>query len=410
MEASVEKIWNDNNNQDGKRPTGITVKLYGKAGEAAAEEILETTLNEANNWKYTKTDLPKFKNGVAYTYYWTEETQLPGYTVEAAQQNGEKSFVTKLTNTHTPEKTKATVEKRWSDNDNQDQKRPESITVILKKSVNGLIGTVDTYTLTAGADGSWKKTVDNLPKYENGTEIQYFWEESQEGLNGYQPLPSETANNMTLLINAYTPEETSVSVQKVWNDDGNRDGIRPESITVTLYAEADDVAKHKVDEAVLNETNHWAATKSGLAKNVNGKPYTYTWEEENVPDGYTLTTGYDSEDTDKTILTNTHTPETVNATVVKVWDDADNQDGKRPQDLTVTLMKNETVVVQTVTLDAVHNWTAKVENLAKNENGTPIRYSWVEGTMPEGYSLESTAVTDEKNSDDVVNRYDYNPD
>ena len=402
VEASVTKVWNDNNNQDGKRPTGITVKLYGKAGEAAAEEILEMTLNEANNWKYTKTDLLKFKNGAAYTYYWTEETQLPGYTVKAAQQNGEKSFVTTLTNTHAPEKTSATVEKRWRDNDNQDQKRPESITVILKKSVNGLIGTVDTYTLTAGADGSWKKTVDNLPKYENGTEIQYFWEESQEGLNGYQPLPSETANNMTLLINAYTPEETSVSVQKVWNDDGNRDGIRPESITVTLYAEADDVAKHKVDEAVLNETNHWATTKSGLAKNVNGKPYTYTWEEENVPDGYTLTTGYDSEDTDKTILTNTHTPETVNATVVKVWDDADNQDGKRPQDLTVTLMKNETVVVQTVTLDAVHNWTAKVENLAKNENGTPIRYSWVEGTMPEGYSLESTAVTDEKNSDDVV--------
>ncbi len=402
VEASVEKVWNDNNNQDGKRPTGITVKLYGKAGEAAAEEILEMTLNEANNWKYTKTDLLKFKNGAAYTYYWTEETQLPGYTVEAAQQNGEKSFVTTLTNTHAPEKTSATVEKRWRDNDNQDQKRPESITVILKKSVNGLVDTVDTYTLTAGADGSWKKTVDNLPKYENGTEIQYFWEESQEGLNGYQSLPSETANNMTLLINAYTPEETSVSVQKVWNDDGNRDGIRPESITVTLYAEADDVAKHKVDEAVLNETNHWAATKSGLAKNVNGKPYTYTWEEENVPDGYTLTTGYDSEDTDKTILTNTHTPETVNATVVKVWDDADNQDGKRPQDLTVTLMKNETVVVQTVTLDAVHNWTAKVENLAKNENGTPIRYSWVEGTMPEGYSLESTAVTDEKNSDDVV--------
>ena len=207
---------------------------------------------------------------------------------------------------------------------------------------------------------------------------------------------------MTLLVNAYTPEETSVSVQKVWNDDGNRDRIRPGSITVTLYAEADGVAKHKVDEAVLNETNLWTATISGLAKNVNGKPYTYTWEEENVPEGYTLTTGYDSEDTSKTILTNTHTPETVNATVVKVWDDADNQDGKRPQDLTVTLMKNETVPMQTVTLNATNSWTAKVENLAKNENGTPIRYSWVEGTMPEGYSLESAAVTDEKNSDDVV--------
>ena len=86
----LRKVWNDNNNQDGKRPTDIIVKLYGKAGEAAAEEILKTTLNEANNWTFTKTDLPKFKNGVAYTYYWTEETQLPDYTVEAAQQNSEK--------------------------------------------------------------------------------------------------------------------------------------------------------------------------------------------------------------------------------------------------------------------------------------------------------------------------------
>ena len=121
VNATVYKVWDDNNNQDGKRPTGITVKLYGKAGEAAAEEILETTLNEANNWKYTKTDLPKFKNGAAYTYYWTEETQLPDYTVEAAQENSENSFVTTLTNTHIPEKTPATVKKVWDDADDNDE-------------------------------------------------------------------------------------------------------------------------------------------------------------------------------------------------------------------------------------------------------------------------------------------------
>ena len=410
VNATVYKVWDDNNNQDGIRPLELTVTLWRRAKQletdipsaGAAVEVKTVTLNQANNWSAEETGLAKYTTGVENEYFWTEGS-ITGYMLKnGSTMNSDNAYITTLTNEHTPEKTSATVEKRWRDNDNQDRKRPESITVILKKSVNGLVGTVDTYTLTAGEDGSWKKTVDDLPKYENGTEIQYFWEESQEGLNGYQPRSSETANNRTLLVNAYTPEETSVSVQKVWNDDGNRDGIRPESITVTLYAEADGVAKHKVDEAVLNEINHWAATKSGLAKNVNGKPYTYTWEEENVPEGYTLTTGYDSEDTSKTILTNTHTPETVNATVVKVWDDADNQDGKRPQDLTVTLMKNETVVVQTVTLDAANNWTAEVENLAKNENGTPIRYSWVEGTMPEGYSLESAAVTDEKNSDDVV--------
>ena len=34
-----------------------------------------------------------------------------------------------------------------------------------------------------------------------------------------------------------TPEETSVSVKKVWNDSNNQDGIRPDSVTVQLYAD-----------------------------------------------------------------------------------------------------------------------------------------------------------------------------
>ena len=40
-----------------------------------------------------------------------------------------------------------------------------------------------------------------------------------------------------------------------------------------------------------------------------------------------------------TTLTNTHIPETVNATVYKVWDDNNNQDGIRPLELTVTLWR-----------------------------------------------------------------------
>ena len=133
VEASVRKVWVDSDNQDGKRPADIIVKLYGKAGEAAEEEILKTTLNEAKQKPtFSEPDLPKFKD-VAYTYYWTEETKLPDYTVEAAQENSENSFVTTLTNTHIPEKTQATVERVWDDANNNDGKRPETITVVLKK-------------------------------------------------------------------------------------------------------------------------------------------------------------------------------------------------------------------------------------------------------------------------------------
>ena len=40
---------------------------------------------------------------------------------------------------------------------------------------------------------------------------------------------------------------------------------------------------------------------------------------------------------DKTTITNTHIPEVVSKTVVKKWDDANNQDGTRPNEIVVKL-------------------------------------------------------------------------
>ena len=54
--------------------------------------------------------------------------------------------------------------------------------------------------------------------------------------------------------------------------------------------------------------------------------------------------------------TNTHTPETTSIGVEKAWDDADNQDQKRPDSVTVHLLKNGEETDQSVTLDAVGNW------------------------------------------------------
>ena len=104
--------------------------------------------------------------------------------------------------------------------------------------------------------------INNLPKYTDGKTNIYNWSEHTDGLpKGYYFSAIVTEGEITTLTNSYKPEETSVSVQKVWNDDGNRDGIRPESITVKLYAEAEGVAKHLVGEAVLNEANNWTCNK-----------------------------------------------------------------------------------------------------------------------------------------------------
>ncbi len=398
VEASVRKVWDDNNNQDGKRPTDIIVKLYGKAGEAAAEEILKTTLNKANNWTVTKTNLPKFKNGVAYTYYWTEETQLPDYTVEAAQENSGNSFVTTLTNTHIPEKTLATVEKVWDDADNNDGKRPETITVVLKKKNGQTETTIGSYELNEG--NGWRMIETELDVYTNGVANEYIWEES--GLpDGYSLESTDVNGTVTTLTNKYAPGKVSASVKKEWNDAGNQHGIRPTSLEVVLKKNGE-VCK----TVTLNSENHWSYTVADLEDYTDGVKNVYTWEEVSVPEGYTSSS---STEESMTTLTNTHIPETVNATVYKEWDDSNNQDGIRPLELTVTLWRKakqlETdipsagaaVEVKTVTLNQANNWSAEETGLAKYTAGVENEYFWTEGSIA-GYVLINSSTMNRDNA------------
>ena len=86
-------------------------------------------------------------------------------------------------------------------------------------------------------------------------------------------------------------------------------------------------------------------------------------------------------------MINTHEPELIDLTVKKVWDDANNQDGKRPASLAVTLSNGTEV-----TLNAANNWTATVKNLPKYADGKEIEYTWKEDALPAGYTLTDTSV------------------
>ena len=85
----------------------------------------------------------------------------------------------------------------------------------------------------------------------------------------------------------------------------------------------------------LNEENGWTDTVEDLDKYTGGVKNGYTWVEKNLPDGYSLTKTEDqtaeaTEETAETIittLTNSYTPGKVEASVLKVWNDGENQDG-----------------------------------------------------------------------------------
>lgn len=384
---SGEKKWDDKNNQDGKRPDSVTINLL-KNG--VVDKTTEATA--ANGWKYEFKDLPKEENGKAIDYKVSEKA-VEGYksTVEG----------TTITNQYTPETTKVTGEKVWDDNNDQDGKRPNSVTVNLL--ANG--EKIKSETVTK--DTNWQYEFTNLPKYDNGKAIEYTV--TEDHVNDYS-----TTINDTTITNKYTPGKTTATVTKNWEDKNNQDGKRPGSIQVELLA--DGVPTNKT--ATLNADNEWSYTWKDLDEKSQGKAITYIVKEVSKVNGYV--TSIDNSNIGNLIITNEYTPETTEVNGTKVWDDKDNQDGKRPESVTVNLLKNgEKVDSQTV--NAASNWTYAFSNLPKYENGQLIDYTVTEDhvadysttingtTITNKYTPGKTTATVTKNWEDKNNQDGQRP-
>lgn len=364
----VEKVWEDNNDQDGLRPQSVTVKLLADGNDT--EKTL--TLNAGNNWRGTFSELDKYENGREVTYT-IEEVSVTGYEPEIS---GSSSTGFTITNTHTPETITISGSKTWDDANDQDGKRPSSITIRLY--ANG----VEQKDKEVTADDDWKWSFAGLPKYENGLEINYTI--TEDTVDEYTP-----AYNGFNVTNTYTPEQTSVTVKKAWDDKNDQDGIRPESITVKLLANGEDTKK----ELVLSDGNSWTGTFTELDKYQNGQEVVYTIEEVEVNGYSTVVTGDAS--TGFTV-TNSHTPATTEVSGSKTWDDKEDQDGKRPDSITIRLYANgEQVKVVTVTEE--DGWKWNFTNLPKYENGSEIRYTITEDVVL-GYQSEVDGM-------DVTNHY-----
>ncbi|USS89118.1 Cna B-type domain-containing protein [Fructilactobacillus cliffordii] len=75
---------------------------------------------------------------------------------------------------------------------------------------------------------------------------------------------------------------TQVSVNKVWNDNNNEYGARPQNVTVQLYANG----KPTLQPITLDGANAWKYVWNNLVKQINGEPVQYSVKEINVPENY----------------------------------------------------------------------------------------------------------------------------
>ena len=379
ISISVEKVWDDADNQDGKRPEDITAVLC--IGENETDRTV--VLSEGNGWKAEFTGLDKYKAGEEIDYT-VKETGLSAETAEAYDSvvTGDRTNGFVITNTHEPELTEVSGTKTWDDADNQDGKRPDEITVRLL--ANGQ--EIDSKTVTAADE--WKYTFSDLPVYKEGAVGEkVVYTITEDLVDGY--IPDDNPEDFDI-TNTHEPEKTAVTVNKVWDDADDQDGIRPEEITVKLYANGEETDK----ELKLTEENGWTGMFDELDKYKAGQEIAYTVTEEAI-EGYE--TAIEANEAGGFTVTNSHTPETIAVTGTKTWDDADDQDGMRPDEITVRLLANGQEI-DSKTVTAEENWEYSFEDLPKYENhGTPISYTVLENGV-EGYQ---TAI----DGYDITNSY-----
>ena len=378
----------------------LSFKKTGSFGEALAGATFKLTTDDKADWIMTATSdengTVSFEGIPSGHEYTLEETSAPDkytktdakYTVtvsygEVTVKDAAENIVEELTVKNESEKTSISVTKDWKDNGNQDGIRPDSVTVQLKAGIEEYGDAVE-----LNANNQWSHTFTDLPKYKGGEEVVYSVAEVNVP-KGYTSTPAvdEKTGDITI-TNSHTPAVKDVTVKKEWKDNNNQDGLRTEKIEVQLTADGKTV---EGKTAELSETNNWTVTFDKLPVKANGEAIAYSAVEVNVPEGYTSASAVDKETGDVTI-TNSHTPATTSVSVTKAWVDGDNEDGVRPDSVTVQLKANGEPEGDVVTLNANNQWTYTWKDLAVKSAGKNIAYTVEETNVPAGYEPEVTGT------------------
>jgi len=310
--VTVTKEWEDADNQDGVRPNSITVRLL-----ADGEEVQTIILSEVNKWTSEINELPK-KNSGQDIEYTIDELTVENYKTEIT---GSMKDGFKIINTHNTKETSITVTKVWKDNDNQDGIRPEKVTVKLLADGEE----VETITLSEG--NKWTETINELPKNNNGKEINYTISELE--VSNYETKITGNMEDGYTITNTHTPEVTSVTISKVWEDVNDQDGVRPDMVIIHLTANG-----KEIKTITLSDSNEWKTEIKDLSVYENGKEIEYIVSEEEVnlyestitgslEDGFVVTNMYTPqggeevpEEEEKENNNNPQTGDTINNSIV----------------------------------------------------------------------------------------------
>jgi hypothetical protein len=283
VDIPVAKSWNDADDQDGVRPESATVHLLSNGSDTGKT----LTLSADNEWKASFEGLPAYQDRQKIAYTVTEDP-VAGYTATVTG-DAESGFT--ATNAHEPATTAVKVTKSWVG--------PAADKAVVHLYADG----ADTgRSLELTEQGAWSGSFEGLPVYANGRAIAYTV--AEDAVPGYRCAIAGSAGEGFTLTNI-NEATADVKVTKVWNDDNDARGVRPDSVTVHLWADGADTGK----ELTLDSSNGWASAFSGLPvyDATDGHAIAYTVREGDMRDYTSAITG---DAAPGFIITNTVKPDT----------------------------------------------------------------------------------------------------
>ena len=340
-------------------------------------------------------------------YYWpggqfaNDQAQVGKDKTDGAGVDGASDYVTAATKgnnndvyiylgnngLYTLEGKQLTFHLFWDDADNQDGKRPDTVTVQLyQEAVNrdstdipaSAPTTAVEYrspiSLTSsnayqGDQKQWEYTTQDLPVYDTQGNYLRYWLKIVSSSNDYtDDLHATGTHNNGIKLSgtdgsvwycfsvsgglltdakldvklSHTPETIEYNITKEWDISTGDASTTVDSVQVQLYANAVPVNKNgttegNTDPFEITQGKNWTETLT-LPRCSEGVEISYTLVEQG--DQYTaiVDSQRDADTGDYTAtITNYSNVDKTNFTAIKTWNDADNQDGIRPESVTFTL-------------------------------------------------------------------------
>lgn len=398
-DVTLNLTWDDDDNRDGIRPDSIDVALTSSESSTFDFEMSGDDTVKVNG-------LLAYINGKAVTYSATEDS-ITGYS-EKLTKNMDNSVLT-LTNTHTNETTSISVTKVWEDDNNRDGIRPDIIYVKLSGSDGS------SYDAELTSKGGWKYEFKDLYCYSDGAAIKY--ELSEVAVDGYTSKIS-AADGGYIITNTHDLTKQDITVTYEWEDDDNRDGLRPDTVSVVLSG--DDGSSY---EAELTKDDGYAYDYNNLLVYKNGSKIKYSLKVSSIS-GYTQTI---SAVDDGFRIKGVHGIFTTSIKVQNKWSDDNNRDGLRPDSVDIILTgsngKNYTQTVSAsndgeVSFDNLPVYTAgrekityevllpEVDGYKSSFSKATKSYDYVilNSHTPETTSIKVTKVWDDDNDADGMRK------